>query len=165
VYLLAGLRYPFLFVAKAELKRIIPVKLTLDRLGVIYVERYELSASLRDAEYTTKMAKTGNSLLSFPEGTFTRASGLLPFHVGPFLTAVECDLPVVPIAITGARSILHPGSWLIRRGIVKLEILDPVKLDDGEKVALTKWEKALAVKGKAREVILSKCGEPDLLVT
>jgi 1-acyl-sn-glycerol-3-phosphate acyltransferase len=162
IYLLAGLRYPVSFVAKAELKRNIPVKLTLDRLGVIYVERYELAASLRDAEYTTKMAKTGKSLLSFPEGTFTRASGLLPFHVGPFLTAVECDLPVVPITIAGARSILHPGSWLIRRGIVKLEILDPVKLDDGEKVALTKWEKALAIKGKAREVILSKCGEPDL---
>jgi hypothetical protein len=35
-------------------------------------------------------------------------------------------------------------------------------LDDGEKVALTKWEKALAIKGKAREVILGKCGEPDL---
>jgi 1-acyl-sn-glycerol-3-phosphate acyltransferase len=162
VYLLATLRQPVSFVAKAELKKIIPVKYTLDRLGVIYVERYELAASLRDAEYTTEMAKAGKSLLSFPEGTFTRASGLLPFHVGPFLTAVECDLPVVPIAITGSRSILHPGSWLIRRGMVKLEILDSIKMDDGEKLLSTKWEKALALQGKAREVILSKCGEPDL---
>ena len=164
VYLLAELPYPVAFVAKSELKQIFPVKFTLDRLGVIYVERAEIAASLRDADYTTKMAKAGKSLLSFPEGTFTRASGLLPFHVGPFLTAVECDLPIVPIAITGSRSILHPGSWLIRRGIVKLEILDSVKMDDGEKVSSTKWEKALALQGKARAIILSKCGEPDLLL-
>jgi hypothetical protein len=46
--------------------------------------------------------------------------------------------------------------------MVKLEILDSIKMDDGEKLLSTKWEKALALQGKAREVILSKCGEPDL---
>jgi hypothetical protein len=49
--------------------------------------------------------------------------------------------------------------------MVRLEILDPVKMDDGEKVSLTKWEKALVLRGVTRAVILSKCGEPDLLVT
>lgn len=163
VYLLAAIPDPIAFVAKSELSRNFAVKFTLDRLGVIYVERYELAASIKAAKQTTDVAKKGASLLSFPEGTFTRSPGVLPFHMGPFLTAVECKYPVVPIVIRGSRSILHPDNWVIRPGVVQVDILDPINLSmDPNVTGVTKWQAALELCSKARAAILSQCGEPDL---
>lgn len=163
VCLLAAIPNPIAFVAKSELSRNVAIKFTLDRLGVIYVERYELGASIQAARETTEVAKKGMSLLSFPEGTFTRAPGVLPFHMGPFLTAVECQYPVVPIALCGSRSILHPDNWVIRPGVVTVDILDPIAVSSAHHInGGTKWEAALDLRSKARTAILNRCGEPDL---
>lgn len=164
IYLLSALPHPVAFVAKSELKKSIPIKITLDRLGVIYVERFDREASLSDAELTTRVAKTGKSLLSFPEGTFTRVPGLLPFHLGPFLTAVEAGLVLVPIAINGARSILHPDSWIIRSGTVSVHLLPPVKYEGLMETRDELWKSALKLLAESRQSILGKCGEPDQLV-
>jgi 1-acyl-sn-glycerol-3-phosphate acyltransferase len=59
-----------------------------------------------DAEQVTAALRGGASLLFFPEGTFDRSPGLLPFRLGAFKAAVEACLPVVPIAIRGTRDIL-----------------------------------------------------------
>jgi 1-acyl-sn-glycerol-3-phosphate acyltransferase len=163
LYLLIAFERPVSFIAKAELKKSVLFNFTLDRLGVIYVERYDVSGAIRDAQIAIDAARLGKSLASFPEGTFTRKAGVLPFHIGPFLAAVELSLPVVPVAIMGARSVLHPDSSIIRPGDVSLSILEPIMISkEQSNIQLDVWHLALKLKDRSRAEILRNCGEPDV---
>ena len=65
-------------------------------------------------------------MLVFPEGTFRRTPGLLPFRLGAFKAAVESGRPVVPIAIHGTRELLPPGAWIPRRHDVRVTVGAPI---------------------------------------
>ena len=43
------------------------------------------------------------SLAVFPEGTFFRPPGVLPFRLGAFRTAVDARRPIVPITLRGPK--------------------------------------------------------------
>jgi 1-acyl-sn-glycerol-3-phosphate acyltransferase len=49
-----------------------------------------------------------------------------PFKKGAFRIAIENGLPVVPMTITGADRVWHPGGKLIYGGTVKLVIHEPI---------------------------------------
>ncbi|MFH0341167.1 MAG: AMP-binding protein, partial [Chromatiales bacterium] len=92
------------FVAKAELARKFTARVFLSRLATEFVERFDKEKGLADARKIAGALRSGRSLLFFPEGTFSRVPGLLPFHMGAFIAAAETATPVVPIAIQGTRS-------------------------------------------------------------
>jgi 1-acyl-sn-glycerol-3-phosphate acyltransferase len=74
------------------------------------------------------VAKRGlaDSLFFFPEGTFVRAPGLLPFRLGAFKAAVETGRPVVPIELRGTREILPGDTWLPKPGPITVAIGPPI---------------------------------------
>ena len=74
------------------------------------MERFDVEKSLTDTEYLSEALTTGQSLGYFPEGTFSRMPGLLPFHMGAFTIAVMTGTPIQPIAIRGARATLREGT-------------------------------------------------------
>jgi 1-acyl-sn-glycerol-3-phosphate acyltransferase len=160
VILTAVLPYRVSFVAKAELKRVAFFGWTLTRLGCVFVERYDLKQTLEDAKRLGSLVQQGRTLLTFPEGTFTRRQGLLPFHMGAFLMAVGAQVDISPIVMRGTRSILHPDSWIIRPGVVNVKFLPRIaptsdKMQDN-------WSRALSLRDFARTEILKYCGEADL---
>lgn len=142
------------FVAKKELKGSLISRLYLEHLGAEFVERSGLG---QDAHRLENLAKEGRSMLFFPEGTFTRIPGLARFRMGAFLVASRSGLPVVPLAIRGARSILRDGSWFPRMGKIEVDIGIPVLPQNRE------WHSAIVLRDTARAEILLRCGEPDLL--
>ena len=95
-------------------------------------------------------------MLFFPEGTLTRMPGLLPFHVGAFAAAAEAGVPTMPIAIRGTRSILRSDIWFAHRGAVSVEIAAPVAAEG------TDWHATVRLRGRVRDAILERLGEPDL---
>jgi 1-acyl-sn-glycerol-3-phosphate acyltransferase len=87
--LVAALPIEFSFVAEAELDRqFIPARF-LRRIGAVFVERFDKQRGVVDARRTVQTVQAGRSLVFFPEGTFTRMPGLLPFHMGAFVAAAE----------------------------------------------------------------------------
>jgi 1-acyl-sn-glycerol-3-phosphate acyltransferase len=68
----------------------------------------------------------GESVVIFPEATFTRAIGIRPFKLGAFKVAVEGNIPICPIAICGTRHILPGDRWTMRRGKVDIIITEPM---------------------------------------
>ena len=153
----------FSFVAKAELADTFINRLPLDRIQTEYVERGEKQKSVDDARRLAIIACTGRSLFFFVEGTFTRVPGLLPFHMGAFQAAAEANVPVVPIAIRGTRSILLDSTNFPRRGIITVIIgkpLEPSRINTDE--ASNLWRTSLMLRDLARDHILRHCGEPDL---
>jgi 1-acyl-sn-glycerol-3-phosphate acyltransferase len=159
-YVLAAcLPVEFSFVAKVELLRKAGVRLFLRRIGTEFVERFDKQRGIEDARRIGQKARQGRSLMFFPEGTFTRAPGLFPFHMGAFVAAAEAGVPVVPIALRGTRSILRSGSWFPRRGSISIQIGRPIEPDPAETDA---WSRALKLRDLSRQHILRHCGEPDL---
>ena len=144
------------FIAKAELKRRFISRLFLRRIGAGFVERFDKQRGVVDARRIADQVEAGHSLLFFPEGTFTRMPGLLPFHMGAFVAAAEAGVPVVPVAIRGTRSILRSGSWFPRAGAVSVFVGEQIHPEG------TDWDAAVKLRDASREVILRNVAEPDL---
>ncbi|TLY79549.1 MAG: 1-acyl-sn-glycerol-3-phosphate acyltransferase [Gammaproteobacteria bacterium] len=83
----AALPARFGFVIKREMAAVPLAGLLLRRLGSQFVERFNRHRSAADARRMLRNASTGQSLVFFPEGTFTRTPGLLKFHTGAFAFA------------------------------------------------------------------------------
>ncbi|NTW06738.1 MAG: AMP-binding protein, partial [Syntrophaceae bacterium] len=120
--MVAALPLEFGFVAKAELGGSFLLRVFLKRIQTEFVERFDTLKGIDDARRIAAAARQSRSLLFFAEGTFTRIPGLRPFHMGAFEAAVEADIPVVPVAIRGTRSVLRDKSRFPRRGAVIVTI-------------------------------------------
>src|SRR6202051_2142172 len=111
----AALPPDFAFVIKKEMVRVPLAGLLLRRLGSQFVERFNRHKGGVDARRVLKLAATGQSLVFFPEGTFTQAAQVGKFLGGAFATAARSDMPVVAVAIHGTRVVLPPGGVSMRR--------------------------------------------------
>jgi 1-acyl-sn-glycerol-3-phosphate acyltransferase len=143
-------------VAKRELAGNPLLRPFLDRLGTLYVERFETRRGAEDARAVSNAAACGRSLIYFPEGTFTRMPGLLPFFLGGFIAAAEAGVPIVPVALRGTRSMLRDGQWLFRRTLLSVTVCPPIAPEGRG------FSAAVALRDRTRAVLLSLVGEPDL---
>ena len=143
-------------VAKRELAAQVIAGILLRRLGAPFVERYDVSGSLADAEALLTLARQGRVLVFFPEGTFTRRAGLSGFYLGAFKIAAEAKLAVLPGVIRGTRSMLRADQWLPRRTEISVEIGNPIIPGGSD------FRSVLALRDTVREDMLMRCGEPDL---
>ncbi len=144
------------FVAKSELAAQFFAGPFLRALGACFVERADPEASVEDARRLAETAAE-RSLVFFPEGTFYRGEGLQAFRLGAFAVAAETNLPIVPVAMRGTRSILRSDQWRIRRGDITIRI-EPALSPEGQGFAA-----AVALRDATRRAILAQCGEPDAL--
>ncbi|MCB1902865.1 MAG: 1-acyl-sn-glycerol-3-phosphate acyltransferase, partial [Gammaproteobacteria bacterium] len=156
VVLAAALPSEFAFIAKGELQNQLLPRLFLQRIGALFVERFDRQRGVEDARFIEKTLANARSLLYFPEGTLRRAPGLLPFRMGAFTAAAGAGSPVVPIVIKGTRSILRDRSWFPHRGAVTIVIGEPIAAGG------TDWSFAIELRNQARKTILAHLDEPDL---
>ena len=144
------------FVAKKELEPQFFAGPFLKRLGAVFVERLDREAGAQELQRLLSAVRAGARLVFFPEGTFTRAPGLLPFHLGAFTVACQAGLPVVSVAIRGTRSVMRSDHWFPRRGPVQVTVSSPITPDGDDFAA------AVRLRDATRARILEFCGEPDL---
>jgi 1-acyl-sn-glycerol-3-phosphate acyltransferase len=156
--LLAALPRGCRFVAKREFEAQRVAGPFLRRIGALFVERAEPRSGAEDTRRVAAALAGGSPrpIVFFPEATFFRMPGLLPFKLGAFVVAAEAHVAVVPAALRGTRSILRADQWLPRRGRVELRV--------GEAIvpAGPHWQAALELRDAARARVLQLCGEPDL---
>jgi len=119
----AALPPDFAFVIKKEMLRVPLAGLLLRRLGSEFVERNDRHRGAADARRVLKTAASGQSLVFFPEGTFDPTPHIRKFHRGAFATAARLKLPIVAVAIHGARDALPADSVMLRRNPIRFEIL------------------------------------------
>ncbi len=154
--LLASLPGDYAFVAKKELEGSIGTGPFLAHLGTKFVERFDALQGVGAVAELNDALAAGETLLFFPEGTFRRMPGLLPFRTGAFACAAQGGVPVVPVALTGTRYILRSGSWFPRFGRVRIEVDRPVAPTGSD------WTAVLELRDRVRERLLELSGEPDL---
>jgi 1-acyl-sn-glycerol-3-phosphate acyltransferase len=148
----------FGFVIKREMNSVPLIGLFLRRLGSEFVERFDRRRGASDARRVLRAAVGGNSLVFFPEGTFSKVPGLLKFHSGAFMTAARAGCPVIPATVKGTRVTLSPRTTWPCPGRIIVEFLPPITAARGKSDVA-----AVELREQAREVILRELGEPDLL--
>jgi acyl carrier protein len=145
------------FVAKKELLDKFVPRTYLQHIGTNFVERFDPQQGAADVQVVAASLRAGRCPVFFPEGTFDRNPGLLPFRMGAFVVAAEADVPVVPVVIRGTRSMLRADHWFPRRGAISVTIGAPVAPDGND------WTAAIRLRDAVRAEILGLCGEPDLV--
>jgi len=131
----------------------------LRRVGSKFVERFVAAGSSRDARMLVKAAALGESMAIFPEGTFIATPGLGRFRPGGFSAAIKGELPIVPVAIRGARKIVPPKSLWPRQGSLQIDFLQPIEPFDSA------YESSAELAEATRQKILEVLDEPDLLLS
>jgi acyl carrier protein len=158
--LTAILPTPVSFIAKEELNKQFIAGNFLRRIGTEFVERFDMQKGAEGAKRIACLAAEGKSVLFFPEGTFSRIPGLLPFHMGAFITAAEANIPIISIVIRGSRSILRSGSSFPRHSPISISIGEAIY--PNRSAESDTWSTATTLRNLIRKHMLAEVGEPDL---
>lgn len=118
------------FVAKRSLLRIPVFGQVLRAVGTIDIDRGDRADTIRRMEAARTGIAQRASILFFAEGTRSQDGTLGPFKKGAVSMAAALRLPLVPIAVSGTREILHPGLSAIRPGPVRVSIGEPIDVED-----------------------------------
>jgi 1-acyl-sn-glycerol-3-phosphate acyltransferase len=145
----------FGFVVKKEASRIPVAGSLLSRLGHLFVNRFNRHEGANDARRILRAVAQGDSVVFFPEGTFTARAGLARFHTGAFVTAARAAVPVAPVVIRGTRRVLRSKTLLPRWSRIEVEALAPTMTMSGSNVAAS-------LRDTTRERIGAALDEPIL---
>jgi fatty-acyl-CoA synthase len=147
------------FVAKGEALHMPLIGTIIRRSGQFSFDRSDPQARIQQAEEVNDALRRGESVVIYPEGTFTRFAGIRPFQLGTFKAAVDTQRPICPVAVRGARQVLRDKTRLPRRGHVTVTLgplvfPNPAEGDD--------WREIVRLRDTTRDIIAQHSGEPLL---
>ena len=127
IFLLYGwLGVDFKWVMKQELRKVPGIGVACESLGHIFIDRSNHATALATLEAAKTKIVDGTSVIFFPEGTRSRDGKLKRFKKGAFRMAVDLDLPILPLTVTGTRDVLPAGTSDVLPGSATLVIHEPV---------------------------------------
>ena len=124
--LAVSIPHPLHWVFKKELSKIPVFGWVLLSLGQIMVDRRSAAQSRTALSSAAAALKGNNSVLIYVEGTRSRDGKLQPLKKGGFHIAIQAQLPIVPVRISGSHDIVPRGSLRVRPGRVVVELFDPI---------------------------------------
>jgi len=128
--LIAVNRYT-VFIAKSELSKIPIFKSILDRAGFIFVDRKNNDSAVKSMNnLMDDIKKIPRSVAIFPEGTRTSDGELLPFKKGAAIFAINTDIPVIPVAISGTYSWSKKKLFDISQSVISFEFGEPITTEN-----------------------------------
>lgn len=153
-YLPAETRY----VAKGEIHSMPFVRTLAGRSGHFAFDRSDANARVAQSIEIEKALRQGESVVIYPEGTFTAQSGIRPFQLGAFKAAVDTKRAICPVAVRGARELLRDETYLPKPGRVKLTLGPLIEPRSGAE----DWREIVRLRDETREVIAAGAGESPL---
>jgi len=128
--LIAVNRYT-VFIAKSELSKIPIFKSILDRAGFIFVDRKNNDSAVKSMNNLMEdIKKIPRSVAIFPEGTRTSDGKLLPFKKGAAIFAINTNIPVIPVAISGTYSWSKKKLFDISQSVISFEFGEPITTEN-----------------------------------
>jgi 1-acyl-sn-glycerol-3-phosphate acyltransferase len=118
--------HPLAYVFKRELLLIPFFGWAMGRLDMIHIDRSKRSeAWAKVAAQGKRLAREGIWVIMFPEGTRTPRGSQGVYKSGAARLAIECGLPIVPIAASSAKC-WPRKSFLVRPGLIDVSIGPPI---------------------------------------
>ena len=141
------------FAAKDRLASYPALGRAIRQIECVLVERGRTDAT----EALAGALSRGRPLFVFPEGTFVRPPGLLPFRLGAFRVAVDAGVPVVPVALRGPRDIWPDETWRLTPGDVVVRVGAPLVAREAT------WHEMVRLRDEARAFIAEHSGESPIV--
>ncbi len=98
---------PFVFAAKKELFKWPFIGWHLRIAGFVEVDRQHRDRAVQSYAKAAAQVRGGTVVTLYPEGTRSVDGTVLPFKKGPFMLAIEAQVPIVPVATDGAQHALR----------------------------------------------------------
>lgn len=118
----------FKWLMKAELRKVPFVGIGCKAAGHIFVERRSVRASVESLKQVAEQLTGGVCTVIFPEGTRSKTGELGKFKRGAFQIALDLNLPVVPISLSGCYEAMRPGAKYVTRHPMHMHIGKPIDL-------------------------------------
>ncbi len=120
------------FMAKKELFSIPLLGWGIRALGHFAIDRSNARKTFKTfSEAAQRLKHTKHmSMVLFPEGTRSVDGTLGEFKQGSFTVVLEAGLPILPVAIQGAYSVLSKKSVLVRPGTITITFLKPIDISN-----------------------------------
>jgi len=147
------------FVAKGELANMKIFGMIARRTGQLMFDRSNPEARVKQARDVEAALERGESVAVYPEGTFTRITGIRPFQLGAFKAAVDANRPICPVSVCGARHILRDKTFLPKPGRITVTFGPLIAPDPS---AGNDWREIVRLRDETRAVIARNSGEPLL---
>lgn len=144
------------FVAKREFVNQPLIHRFLRALGTLFVERFSAARSAEGVADIITALQRGDRVVVFPEGTFSRETGLKPFRMGAFVAAARAGVPVLVASLQGTRQVLRDQNWLPRYGKIAFAVGALLVANGND------WRAAIELRNATRREMLRLCGEHDL---
>lgn len=133
------LRHPVKYLGKASAFRVPLLGWGMRIAGEVPVDRGDPESRSRAVAELRSWLQRGVSVCLFPEGTRSEDGSIAPFKLGAFRLALEAQVPVVPVVLSGARELLPKHSVLFaREADIVISALPPVPTkgrDDAQALA------------------------------
>lgn len=114
------------WVMKQELRKIPGIGIGCEKVGHIYVERRNPAQAKKAIADALLRLGDGVGILFFPEGTRSPDGYLLPFKKGAFRTAIDQQIPLLPVTVAGTREILPNKTLALFPGTARLIVHQPI---------------------------------------
>ena len=157
---MALFRTNYRFIAKSEINDMPFIGSFLREIGHFSFERGKIRARSRQAEQIEKALLRGESVFVFAEGTFGAQPGVRPFQLGAFRASVRTGMPIIPVALKGAREFLRDGTFLPKPRRITVTV-SPALFPASDR-ADREWAEVLRLRDETRRIIASHAGEPML---
>jgi 1-acyl-sn-glycerol-3-phosphate acyltransferase len=115
------------FIAKHVLRWVPFLGWYMEMTGMIFINRSNRREAVLSLRKAGERIRAGSNILVFPEGTRSKDGRIQPFKKGPFLLALEAQVPIVPVAIEGAWRALPTGTLRMRPHAIRLKVGQPIR--------------------------------------
>jgi 1-acyl-sn-glycerol-3-phosphate acyltransferase len=127
ILLISHLPWEMKWLSKAELFRV-PVLGWLMRLASdIPVKRGKASSAVEAMQRCRAKLAQRLSVMIFPEGTRSMTGEMLPFKDGAFRLAIDAQVPILPLALSGTATALRKKTWRLGRSVAEVRVLEPIE--------------------------------------
>lgn len=114
------------FVAKRELTYIPFFGWALGLSDQIVIDRGDRRRSVQSLQRAARRIRSGLNVIIFPEGTRSPDGRLQPFKSGGFHLAIEAQVPIIPVTVSGSLHLIPKRSLRIRSGRVHVVYGAPI---------------------------------------
>jgi 1-acyl-sn-glycerol-3-phosphate acyltransferase len=114
------------FVAKKELTYIPFFGWALGLSDQVVIDRGNRRRSVESLRRAAERVRGGVNVIIFPEGTRSPDGSLQPFKSGGFHLALDAQVPVIPVTISGSASLTPKRSLQVRSGTIKVAYGAPI---------------------------------------
>ncbi len=116
----------FRFVAKKELMRVPVFGWAMWASGHIVIDRGNRARAVARMQRAAERVRAGVNVIVYPEGTRSAESRLRPFKSGGFHLAIQAQVPILPVTVSGSHRVTPKGTLVVHPGRIKITYGKPI---------------------------------------